>query len=115
MKNDEQLLTFFPGVADVNNGVSTLIETYNVQAFAITANQPHKIQEDIIQNGKIFISTALAETSLTFRNLKYVIDSRLSRWRSFDPDFEMMRTDEDYSSNSSIQQRKGRVGRNCDG
>lgn len=27
----------------------------------------------------------------------------------------MMRTDEDYSSNSSIQQRKGRVGRNCDG
>lgn len=44
MKNDEQLLAFFPGVADVHNGVSTLLEKYNVQAYAITANQPHKEQ-----------------------------------------------------------------------
>jgi HrpA-like RNA helicase len=31
------------------------------------------------------------------------------------PELEMMKTDEDYSSNSSIKQRKGRVGRTCNG
>jgi hypothetical protein len=44
MKNDEQLLAFFPGVADVVNGVQTLLDKYNVQSYAITSNQPPKEQ-----------------------------------------------------------------------
>ena len=69
----------------------------------------------MLQNGQIFISTSIAETSLTFRNLKYVIDSRLSRWRKFNPKIELMETEESYSSNSSIHQRRGRLGRTCPG
>ena len=88
---------------------------FNVIAFPITANQSPKEQDQYLATGRIFVSTSIAETSLTFNKLKYVIDSRLSRWRVFDPELELMKTEEDYSSNSSIKQRKGRVGRTCDG
>ena len=46
----------------------------------------HKEQDRILANGQIFISTSIAETSLTFKKLRFVIDSRLSRWRVFDPE-----------------------------
>ena len=90
-------------------------EKYNKEAVEISANQKPKEQEENLQRGQIFVSTALAETSLTFRNLKYVVDSRMSRWRTFDPKLELMKTEESYSSNSSIKQRKGRVGRTSNG
>jgi HrpA-like RNA helicase len=92
-----------------------LKKKFNRIAFPITATQTPKEQKQYLATGQIFISTAIAETSLTFRKLKYVIDSRLSRWRTFDSELELMKTEEDYSSNSSIKQRRGRVGRTCNG
>ena len=108
------MLVFFPGVNEVERTVEILKDKNRV-AFPITANQPPKIQEQNLANGQVFISTSISETSLTFKKLKYVVDSRLSRWRIFDPELELMKTEEDFSSNSSIKQRKGRVGRTCNG
>ena len=115
LNSSEQMLVFIPGEAEVEMTVRILSEKFNKLAYALTARVAEKQQESMLQNGQIFISTSIAETSLTFRNLKYVIDSRLSRWRKFNPKIELMETEESYSSNSSIHQRRGRLGRTCPG
>ncbi len=44
-----------------------------------------------------------------------MVDSRISRYVKFNSDTDLMETVEDFSSNSSIQQRMGRLGRTCAG
>ena len=85
LKADEQLLVFYPGVAEVLKTVEIIKSKFHRTVIAITGNQSHKVQENNLAEGQIFISTAIAETSLTFRKLRFVIDSRRSRGRVFDP------------------------------
>jgi HrpA-like RNA helicase len=78
-------------------------------------NQKNSEQDEIIENGQIFIATSIAETSLTFENLKFVLDSRKARYVTFDETRGTYVTQEKIASNSSATQRKGRVGRDCPG
>ncbi len=87
------MLVFVPGIREVNDIVEILRRKFNRQAYAITANQNPIQQENNLNIGSIFIATAIAETSLTFRNLKYVIDSRVSRFRTFNAELELMETE----------------------
>jgi len=61
--------------------------------YPLFGNQKPEIQEEALQKGQILFSTSIAETSLTFSNLKYVVDSRKSRIRKFDPKLELMVTE----------------------
>jgi ATP-dependent helicase HrpB len=93
MKSDEQMLVFVPGIREVNEIVEILRRIFKRQAYPVTANQNPIEQEKNLRIGAIFIATAIAETSLTFRNLKYVIDSRISRLRCFNTEYELMETE----------------------
>ena len=109
------MLVFFPSVGEVEQSTALFKKKYNKNAFSLFGNQTNKQQEDSIQNGQIFFSTSIAETSLTFPNLQYVVDSRLSRIMCYNVQLEIMISEEIPSSESSMKQRKGRLGRNCPG
>jgi len=47
-------------------------------------------QARFLEIGQIFVATAIAETSLTFKNLRFAVDSQMSRWRKFNPVVELM-------------------------
>lgn len=102
-------------MAEAKQAATYFTKIYNKNACSLYGNQANKLQQDNIQNGQIFFSTSIAETSLTFPRLKYVVDSRLSRIMIYDTDNEIMVTHEIPSSESSMKQRRGRLGRNCSG
>lgn len=86
------MLVFFAGVKEVITTVEMLRNNFNRQAYPLYSNQTAAQQSEYLKSGQIFIATAIAETSLTFRKLKYVIDSRISRWMKFNYETELMQT-----------------------
>ena len=115
LMKENQILVFFSSVGEVEQSTALFKKKYNKNAFSLFGNQENKHQQDSIQNGQIFFSTSIAETSLTFPQLKFVVDSRLSRIMCYDVQLEIMVSEEIPSSESSMKQRRGRLGRNCPG
>ena len=64
---------------------------------------------------KIILATEVAESSLTFKGLKYVIDSGLANVSKYYPDTDINALEKKYISKASHDQRKGRTGRTCPG
>jgi hypothetical protein len=112
LKGTEQLLCFVPSVDAVNRTISVL-ESLNVRAVPLHAQQDGKQQQLFLESERIFIATNIAETSLTFPNLRFVIDKgQVQRPRTTEQG-ALMETIS--ASQSTLRQRKGRVGRTCDG
>lgn len=113
-----QMLVFMPSTQEVISTVEELKES-NIIAYPLYAGQDGKTQSDSLRNGTIFISTNIAETSLTFPNLRVVIDlGKVQRPRLIDSRGKLlpaplMETVE--ASRATLSQRIGRVGRTCDG
>lgn len=115
LKGGEQLLVFFPGVSEAEQATKLFTQLYKGNVSSLFGNQNSKTQEEAIQNCQVFFSTPVAETSLTFPNLRFVVDSRLSRIMVYDTQLEIMVSRELAASKSSVKQRMGRLGRNCPG
>lgn len=62
-------------------------------------------------NRKVVIATNIAESSITFDSLKYVIDSGRELHSSFDPDTRARKLDRELISQAQAKQRMGRAGR----
>jgi hypothetical protein len=113
-----QMLVFMPSTQDVISAVADLGEL-NITAYPLFAGQDGKTQSDSLSHGEIFISTNIAETSLTFPKLKVVIDlGKVQRPRLIDENGKvlpapLMETVD--ASKATLSQRLGRVGRVCDG
>ena len=60
---------------------------------------------------KIVLSTNIAETSVTIDNVTVVIDTGRSKEKGYDPHLKLSSLKEDWISQSSARQRKGRAGR----
>lgn len=86
LAKDEKMLIFFPGVQEVNTAVTIFKEQYNRMAFPLHGQQTNADQDKALKEGQIFIATSIAETSLTFPRLKYVLDSRRARVTKFNVD-----------------------------
>ena len=109
----DQILCFVSSVSDVYQ-CCTLIETIShrtLTACPLVQSQSASEQEKYIENGSIFFSTTVAETSLTFPSLKYVVDTGLINVPSYDPKTKRTILQEIPASDSTIKQRLGRLGR----
>ena len=104
----EQLLCFLPTTKDVVMAVEILRKSM-INAVALHAQVSKKQQEYLLKNSVVFISTNVAETSLTFPSLRYVVDGgRVLRKRQ--DDVQVV-----DACMATLRQRRGRLGRTMDG
>jgi len=119
-KND--ILIFVPTVSDTNIGCKLLeLKTKNkticIELHSKT-DEAEKNQATEINNNdqiKIIFSTNVAESSLTFDGLLYVIDTGLELSNTFDSVHNMFIIKKIMTSQSQIIQRIGRTGRTMPG
>jgi HrpA-like RNA helicase len=74
-------------------------------------SQQSSAQQVFIEHGSVFFSTTVAETSLTFPSLKYVIDTGLINIPFYDFQSKKTILKEVPAAESTIKQRFGRLGR----
>lgn len=109
------MLIFLPSVQDVLEGVQIFESKYFKKAYPIYGSQNPQTQDDYLSKGQIFFCTSIAETSLTFPGLKYVLDSRISKNMMYLDNEKLNKLISFPSSKNSAKQRRGRVGRDGPG
>ncbi|CAF1184864.1 unnamed protein product, partial [Didymodactylos carnosus] len=109
----DQILCFVNSVQDVNNSCKLLSDLSRgaISAYPLIQSQSAVDQQANIEYRSVFFSTTVAETSLTFPCLKYVIDSGMINIPVYDINTETTRLEEVRAAESTIKQRLGRLGR----
>ncbi|CAF3499599.1 unnamed protein product [Rotaria sp. Silwood1] len=109
----DQILCFVSSVAEVNQCCHLLEEISHgtITAFPLIQSQSAIDQQNNIEQGSIFFSTTVAETSLTFPSLKYVIDTGMINTPVYNIDKKQTTLMEVRAAESTIKQRLGRLGR----
>lgn len=112
-QRNDQILCFVSSVADVNLGCRLLQElsSGSIVAYPLVQAQPAAEQQKLIEQGSIFFSTTVAETSLTFPNLRYVIDTGMINLPVYDFESQQTVLRQVRAAESTIKQRLGRLGR----
>jgi ATP-dependent RNA helicase TDRD9 len=130
-KNDlssEAILVFLPGLNEIENfsedvfkflggreKVFNEFELIHVHSTIMTEAIENKINTPSKRQIKLIISTNIAESSITVKGVKYVIDFCLTKEIRYDGKSRMENLELVYSSRASCKQRAGRTGRVCDG
>lgn len=116
-KRNEQILCFVNSVSEVKECCQLLAEISRKTLIAAPLIQAQQAddQQKFIENQSIFFATTVAETSLTFPSLKYVIDTGLINTPIFNPDKNQTTLVEVRAAESTIKQRLGRLGRTAPG
>ena len=112
-KRHDQILCFVSSVGDVNQCCRLLdeISRGTLVAYPLVQSQHPSVQQANIEHGTIFFSTTIAETSLTFPCLKYVVDTGMINTPVYDIDSKRTVLKEVRAAESTIKQRLGRLGR----
>lgn len=110
---NDQILCFVSSVADVNMSCRLLQElsSGSIVAYPLVQAQSSSEQQKFIEQGSIFFSTTVAETSLTFPSLRYVIDTGMINLPVYDFKTHQTVLKEVRAAESTIKQRLGRLGR----
>ncbi|CAF1135910.1 unnamed protein product [Didymodactylos carnosus] len=110
---EDQILCFVSSVSEVHRSCQLLTELSNgsIVAYPLTQSQSVADQQKFIEQGSVFFSTTVAETSLTFPSLVYVIDVGMINIPIYDLEEKQMVIKEAHAAESTIEQRKGRLGR----
>lgn len=93
-------------------------EIKNLDILPIYSNLSSNLQSKIFNNSnnrKCIVSTNIAETSLTLKGIKFVIDSGLMKLKVFNPKLNMDSLQIVPISKAQASQRSGRAGRTCPG
>ncbi|CAF1234620.1 unnamed protein product, partial [Didymodactylos carnosus] len=112
---NSQILCFVKSTYDVVQSIKLLSTLKNLKSYPLIQSQSAKEQQIIINSHSIFFSTTVAETSLTFPSLKYVIDTGIINMPVYDLETDTTILKESPAARSTIKQRKGRVGRTQNG
>ena len=112
-------LVFLPGLAEIGRTQRALEATSWSDNDDLTvlhgnltlAEQSQAIRPARPGQGKVVLTTSIAESSLTIAGVELVIDSGLSRRSRFDPRSGMDGLITESASQASAEQRKGRAGR----
>ncbi|CAF0898682.1 unnamed protein product [Adineta steineri] len=109
----DQILCFVNSVSEVTQCVRLLSEISRgtIIAYPLVQSQQAQQQELFLEHGSVFFSTTVAETSLTFPSLKYVIDTGMINIPVYDLDSKRTILKEVRAAESTIKQRLGRLGR----
>lgn len=114
MKREDQILCFLPSTADVRNAVELSASHYGLHnVLGLTAGAELSAQS--LRDTSVFFSTTIAETSLTFPSLAVVIDTGKIVTPQFDAAERVTRLVDVAAPQSTLTQRRGRLGRTCDG
>ena len=117
------LLAFLPGAAEIRR-TQALLEKAHLEnridaATDIVAlygalggeDQARAIAPAAPGRRKIVLATSIAETSITIRGVRLVVDSGLARVPRYEPDVGVTRLDTVRVSRAAADQRRGRAGR----
>ena len=112
-QRNDQILCFVNSVSEVHQCCRLLGELSNqtITAYPLIQSQSASIQKLSIENGSVFFSTTVAETSLTFPSLKYVIDTGMVNIPIYNPESKRTVLEQVRAAESTIKQRRGRLGR----
>lgn len=112
------ILVFLPGVGEIRRVQSMLSDSLpgSIEVFPLYGNLSREEQELAIEPAeegkrKIVLATSIAESSLTIKGIRVVIDSGLIRTPRFDPRMGMDSLETLPVSRASADQRTGRAGR----
>lgn len=94
-----------------------IMETTLETPESVAGSDEDNIYTNIGYNAKskLLIATNIAESSITFNNLRYVIDTGYEFQESYDPVLGAKCLRKKMVSQSQMKQRRGRVGRTSDG
>lgn len=113
------ILTFLPGVADIN-ATERILKDYDecksISVQSLYGNLPQKTQDNILYpkhntQRRVVLATSIAETSLTIDGISNVVDSGWSKRPFFNPANGLTALKTIRVSKSSADQRAGRAGR----
>ncbi|CAF1353727.1 unnamed protein product, partial [Rotaria sordida] len=112
-KRHDQILCFASSVAEVNQSCKLInqISQETIVAYPLIQSQHPNVQQYNIEHGTVFFSTTVAETSLTFPCLRYVVDTGMINVPVYDFDSKRTVLREVRAAESTIKQRLGRLGR----
>lgn len=112
-RRHDQILCFVSSVSEVNQGCRLIneISRGTIIAYPLVQSQHPNVQQTNIEHGSVFFSTTVAETSLTFPCLKYVIDTGMINTPVYDFQSKHTVLREVRAAESTIKQRLGRLGR----
>ncbi|CAF1264703.1 unnamed protein product [Rotaria sordida] len=112
-ERQDQILCFVNSVSEVNQCCRLLadISQKTIVAYPLVQSQSSSTQKEYLRKGSVFFSTTVAETSLTFPSLKYVVDTGMINVPIFDIEAQRMILKEVSAAESTIKQRLGRLGR----
>ena len=112
-RRNEQILCFVSSTAEALRGPRLLQEISggSIIAYPLIQSQSAAEQQMYIENGSIFFSTTVAETSLTFPSLRYVIDTGMVNIPKYYFQTQQTILEKVRVAESTIKQRLGRLGR----
>ncbi|CAF0941208.1 unnamed protein product [Didymodactylos carnosus] len=109
----DQILCFVGSTQEVHENCQLLqkITKGAIVAYPLIQSQSAIDQQKYIEQGTVFFSTTVAETSLTFPCLKYVIDTGVINMPVYSLELERTELRETKAAESTTKQRLGRLGR----
>mmetsp|Transcript_10858 Transcript_10858/g.16532 ORF Transcript_10858/g.16532 Transcript_10858/m.16532 type:complete len:1122 (-) Transcript_10858:128-3493(-) len=121
-RNGGVVLVFLPGWDDISKLKRMLVDTggfgdtRRFKVLQLHSGIPKSSQREVFRPvppgmHKIVLSTNIAETSVTIDNVTVVIDSGRVKEKVYDPHIKLSSLKENWISQSSARQRKGRAGR----
>jgi ATP-dependent helicase HrpA len=112
-RRHDQILCFVSSVKEVNEYCDLIkkITGGAITAYPLVQSQRSSVQQDYIDNKSVFFSTTVAETSLTFPQLRYVIDTGMINLPIYDSNLKRTVLRTVQAAESTIKQRLGRLGR----
>ncbi|CAF4020262.1 unnamed protein product, partial [Adineta steineri] len=116
-KRHDQILCFVSSVMEVNQCCRLIneISRGTIVAYPLVQSQHPNVQQENIEHGTVFFSTTVAETSLTFPSLKYVVDTGMINTPIYNIESKRTILKEVRAAQSTIKQRLGRLGRTQSG
>ena len=114
------VLVFLPGLREIDRCRQKLMgvqRLQNWQVLTLHGQLSLKLQTETLKscnqrwNGRIVLSTSIAESSLTLDGIRLVVDAGLNRHTRFDPGTGMEGLVTMPASIASADQRRGRAGR----
>ncbi|WP_375464680.1 ATP-dependent helicase HrpB [uncultured Methylobacterium sp.] len=112
------VLAFLPGQAEIRRVAGLLearvaVDTVIAPLYgALTpAEQDRAVAPAAPGQRKVVLATSIAETSLTIRGVRIVVDSGLARVPLYEPGLGLTRLVTARASRASVDQRRGRAGR----
>jgi len=123
-KNPQDIIVFVPTIKDAFNGCNEMTlnkDVFCVEMFSQVSQSNRELAKskdlykDLGYKIKIVFATNVAESSITFDGLIYVIDTGLELVKEYNAEYNMDIIKKDYTSQAQITQRIGRVGRTSPG